>query len=123
LTNTQGKKFKLNPPNGIELPPRGFDPGEDTYQAPAADNKERSVIVDPKSNRLQLLKPFTPWDGKDMKDLKILIKVKGKCTTDHISMAGEWLKYRGHLDNISNNLLLRAVNAENNKVNCVKNQL
>jgi len=81
------------------------------------------VVVDPKSDRLQVLQPFAPWDGKDLVDMPILIKAKGKCTTDHISMAGPWLKYRGHLDNISNNLLIGAINAENSKANCVQNKL
>lgn len=123
LIGADGKEFKFTAPSGDELPPRGFDPGQDTYQAPPADKSAQSVIVDPKSDRLQILEPFKPWNGKDYEELPILIKVKGKCTTDHISMAGPWLKYRGHLDNISNNLLIGAVNIENDKVNNVKNQL
>lgn len=123
LTGSDGKKFRLEPPAGEELPPRGFDPGQDTYQAPAEDGSKVQVNVDPKSDRLQLLQPFARWDGKDLTDLLVLIKVKGKCTTDHISMAGPWLKFRGHLDNISNNMFIGAVNAENNEVNKVKNQL
>jgi aconitate hydratase len=114
---------QLNPPSGDELPGRGFDAGEDTYQAPPADNKAVSVVVDPKSDRLQLLAPFDRWNGKDLVDMEVLIKVKGKCTTDHISMAGPWLKYRGHLDNISNNMLIGAINAANNEANSVKNLL
>nr|CAD7585833.1 unnamed protein product [Timema genevievae] len=110
-------------PFGDELPAQGFDPGEDTYDAPPADGSKVSVVVDPNSQRLQLLKPFDPWDGKDLTDLTILIKVKGKCTTDHISAAGPWLKYRGHLDNISNNMFIGAVNAENGEMNKVKNQV
>eukprot|EP01099_Mayorella_cantabrigiensis_P009076 TRINITY_DN987_c0_g1_i1.p1 TRINITY_DN987_c0_g1~~TRINITY_DN987_c0_g1_i1.p1 ORF type:complete len:617 (-),score=182.40 TRINITY_DN987_c0_g1_i1:674-2524(-) len=113
--------FKFTPPNADELPSRGFDLGEDTYQPPAEGKVE--VLVDPKSQRLQLLKPFNPWNGKDLDDLLILIKAKGKCTTDHISMAGPWLKYRGHLENISNNLLIGATNVENGKANNVRNQL
>lgn len=111
-----GTKFKLDPPEGTFLPPRGFDPGEDTYQPPSLSG---GVDVDPKSDRLQLLQPFDAWDGKDLEDMVILIKVKGKCTTDHISAAGPWLKYRGHLDNISNNMFLTAVNAENGEMNKV----
>jgi aconitate hydratase len=91
---------------GDELPANGFDPGMETYDAPPADGKNVKIDVDPASKRLQLLEPFEKWDGKDLEDLTILIKVKGKCTTDHISMAGPWLKYRGHLDNISNNLFI-----------------
>ena len=104
-----------------ELPPRGYDAGENTYQEPPADRSNVNVAVDPKSNRLQLLEPFEKWDGKDIKEVPILIKVKGKCTTDHISMAGPWLKFRGHLDNISNNFLIGGLNAANDKVNCVEN--
>jgi aconitate hydratase len=93
------------------------------YQAPAADGSSVNVVVDPNSKRLQLLAPFSAWEGTDLKGLKLLIKAKGKCTTDHISMAGPWLKYRGHLDNISNNLLIGAVNFFNEKTDAVKNQL
>ena len=106
---------------GDSLPPKGYDAGENTYQAPPTDRSKIKVAVDPKSDRLQLLAPFKPWSGKDLTDLKVLIKVKGKCTTDHISMAGPWLKYRGHLDNISNNMLIGAVNIANNKANMVYN--
>lgn len=95
---------------GDELPSKGFDPGMDTFDAPPADGSKVKVDVDPKSQRLQLLEPFDKWDGKDLTDLTILIKVKGKCTTDHISAAGPWLKYRGHLDNISNNMFIRFEN-------------
>lgn len=123
LTGSDGKKFKLSSPFGDELPAKGFDPGQDTYQPPVADGSQLSVNVDPKSNRLQLLEPFDKWDGKDLEDLVVLIKVKGKCTTDHISAAGPWLKYRGHLDNISNNMFIGATNAENNEMNKIKNQL
>ena len=123
LTGSDGKKFKLNPPSGDTLPTKGFDAGVDTYQAPPTDGKSVKVDVDPKSNRLQLLEPFKRWDGKDYNDLQVLIKIKGKCTTDHISAAGPWLKYRGHLDNISNNMFIGAINEENNEANNIKNQL
>ncbi|GJE91605.1 aconitate hydratase [Phanerochaete sordida] len=123
LTGTDGKPFKFDEPTGNTLPPRGFDPGENTYQAPPADRASVQVAVDPKSERLQLLKPFAPWDGKTPTDLPILIKVKGKCTTDHISAGGPWLKYRGHLENISQNCLIGAINAENGEANKVKNQI
>jgi len=123
LTGADGKEFKLKPPSGDELPATGFDPGVDTYQKPPADGSGLDVVVDPKSARLQLLAPFTKWDGKDLEDLTVLIKVKGKCTTDHISAAGPWLKFRGHLDNISNNMFLTATNSENDELNSVRNQL
>ena len=121
LTGKNGKKFKLQPPVGDELPPNGYDPGQDTYQKPPEERKSLQVSINPSSQRLQLLKPFKPWDGKDFVNLPILLKVTGKCTTDHISMAGPWLKYRGHLDNISNNLLVGAINAENGQANNVRN--
>jgi aconitate hydratase len=121
LTLSDGKKFKFNPPAGDELPSRGFDAGEDTYQPPAVDASDISVKIGSKSNRLQYLAPFKPWDRKDRIDLPILLKVKGKCTTDHISPGGPWLKYRGHLENISNNFMIGAVNAENGEVNSVLN--
>ncbi|XP_027042476.1 aconitate hydratase, mitochondrial-like [Pocillopora damicornis] len=123
LTGANGESFKLENPYGDELPNKGFDPGEDTYQAPPADSSSVAVDVDPQSNRLQLLTPFDKWDGKDHEDMTILLKVKGKCTTDHISAAGPWLKYRGHLDNISNNMFIGAINSENEKANHVKNLL
>jgi aconitate hydratase len=123
LTNEKGEQVKLDPPSGDELPKKGFDVKDPGYQAPAEDGSKIKVIVDPKSDRLQLLEPFPAWEGTDLKGLKLLIKVKGKCTTDHISMAGPWLKYRGHLDNISNNLLIGAVNYFNDKTDCVKNQI
>ncbi|KAF9953555.1 Aconitate hydratase mitochondrial [Mortierella alpina] len=122
LTGADGKPFKFAAPTGNELPPRGYDPGEETYQAPPKEKGHVQVQVSPTSDRLQLLEPFKKWNGKDMEDLPILIKVKGKCTTDHISMAGPWLKFRGHLDNISNNMLIGALNSENNAVNSVKNR-
>lgn len=106
LTGADGKKFKLDAPFGDELPQKGFDPGMDTYEAPPSDGSKVRVDVDPKSQRLQLLNPFDTWNGKDLTDMTVLIKVKGKCTTDHISAAGPWLKYRGHLDNISNNMFI-----------------
>lgn len=111
LVNEKGEKVKLDPPFGEELPPNGFDEGSTGFIPPAEDGSAIEVKVDPKSDRLQLLQPFEPWDGKDFIDLPVLLKVSGKCTTDHISMAGPWLKYRGHLDNISNNMFLGAINA------------
>lgn len=123
LTNEQGQQVKLDPPTGDELPKKGFDVKDPGYQAPAKDGRGVVVKVSPTSDRLQLLEPFKPWEGKDLKGLRLLIKAKGKCTTDHISMAGKWLKYRGHLDNISNNLLIGATNFFNEKINSVKNGL
>ncbi len=123
LTNEKGEKVKLDAPSGDELPPKGFAVEDAGYQAPAADGSKVSVVVSPTSSRLQLLDPFAAWEGVDLKGLKLLIKAKGKCTTDHISMAGPWLKFRGHLDNISNNMLIGAVNAFNDKTDNVKNQL
>jgi aconitate hydratase len=123
LENEEGLKVKLDPPQGMEMPPRGFMVKDNGYQAPAADGETVEIKVDPGSDRLQLLEPFARWDGKDLKGLRLLIKAKGKCTTDHISMAGYWLKYRGHLDNISDNMLIGAVNAFNGKTNHIKNQL
>ncbi|ADQ15871.1 aconitate hydratase [Leadbetterella byssophila] len=123
ITNEKGEQVKLDPPLGVELPPRGFDVIDAGYQKPARSGKNVKVKVSPKSDRLQLLDPFKPWEGTDLTGLKLLIKAKGKCTTDHISMAGPWLKYRGHLDNISNNLLIGAVNFANDATNKVKNQL
>ncbi|WP_293908128.1 MULTISPECIES: aconitate hydratase [unclassified Sphingobacterium] len=123
LTNNKGEQVKLDPPVGDELPTKGFAVDDPGYQAPAADGSSVVVDVAPTSDRLQLLEPFTPWEGTDLKGLKLLIKAKGKCTTDHISMAGPWLKYRGHLDNISNNMLIGAVNFFNEKTDNVKNQL
>ena len=123
LTNEKGEQVKLDPPTGDELPVKGFAVEDAGYQAPAADGSSVQVMVDPQSARLQLLDPFTAWEGNNLTGLKLLIKVKGKCTTDHISMAGPWLKFRGHLDNISNNLLIGAINIFNEKPNEVKNQL
>lgn len=123
LINEEGKSVKLDEPQGLELPTKGFAVEDAGYQAPAMDGSKVQVIVDPKSDRLQLLAPFPAWEGSDLKGLKLLIKAKGKCTTDHISMAGPWLRFRGHLDNISNNMLIGAVNAFNGETNKVKNQL
>jgi aconitate hydratase len=123
LTNSEGQQVKLEEPKGFEMPPRGFAVEDAGYQAPAKDGSQVKVIVSPTSERLQLLEPFAAWEGSDLTDLRLLIKAKGKCTTDHISMAGPWLRYRGHLDNISNNLLIGAINAFNDQANSVKNQL
>ncbi len=121
LVNEKGEKVKLDAPSGEELPPRGFDEGSAGFVAPAEDGSKVDVKVDPKSDRLQLLTSFTPWDGKDLVDLPVLLKAFGKCTTDHISMAGPWLKYRGHLDNISNNMFIGAINAYTKEAGKVKN--
>lgn len=123
LTNEKGEQVKLPEPAGIELPVKGFAVEDAGYVAPAADGSKVQVVVSPTSDRLQLLDPFAAWDGKDFSGLKLLIKAKGKCTTDHISMAGPWLKFRGHLDNISNNMLIGAINFFNDKTDNVKNQL
>ena len=123
LKNENGEEVLLNEPSGYELPPKGFAVDDPGFQAPAEDGSSVQVAVDPNSSRLQLLAPFPEWEGTDVKSLKLLIKAKGKCTTDHISMAGPWLKYRGHLDNISNNLLIGAINYFNNQTDSVKNQL
>ena len=123
LINQDGEKVKLDPPTGMELPPSGFDVKDNGYLAPVEDGTSVDVVVKEDSERLQLLTPFTPWNGENLMGAKLLIKAHGKCTTDHISMAGPWLRYRGHLDNISNNCLIGAVNAFNQKTNFVKNQL
>ena len=123
LVNENGEKVKLDEPQGIDLPPQGFAVEDNKFQAPVADGSKVEVLVSPTSDRLQLLEPFNAWDGKDFNNMKLLIKAKGKCTTDHISMAGPWLKYRGHLDNISNNMLIGAVNFFNDETNKIKNQL
>jgi aconitate hydratase len=123
LTNDKGEQVKLDPPTGFELPARGFDVEDNGYQAPAEDGSTVQVNVKPDSDRLQLLESFPAWDGQNITGAKLLIKAFGKCTTDHISMAGPWLRYRGHLDNISNNMLIGAVNAFNQETNKVKNQL
>ena len=123
LLNEEGEAIKLDPPHGVELPPKGFDVEDNGYLAPEKDGSGVDVVVNESSERLQLLTPFAPWDGNNLSDLKLLLKAQGKCTTDHISMAGPWLRYRGHLDNISNNCFIGAVNAFNEKTNFVKNQL
>ncbi len=123
LINNKGEAVKLDPPFGDELPVNGYAVEDAGYLAPAADGSGVNVAVSPTSDRLQLLDPFAAWEGTDLKGLNLLIKAKGKCTTDHISMAGPWLKYRGHLDNISNNMLIGAVNFFNEKTDSVKNQL
>jgi aconitate hydratase len=123
LVNRDGEKVKLEEPSGIDFPPQGFAVKDAGYQAPAEDGSSVEISVDPNSDRLQILTPFKEWNGEDYKGLKLLIKAKGKCTTDHISMAGPWLRFRGHLDNISNNMLIGAVNYYNEETNKVKNQV
>ncbi|MFY0483940.1 aconitate hydratase [Flavobacterium sp. PLA-1-15] len=123
LINEDGEEVMLDEPTGNELPPKGFDAEDPGYQAPSKDGSGVQVVVNPTSERLQLLAPFEPWDGKNITNAKLLIKAFGKCTTDHISMAGPWLRFRGHLDNISNNMLIGATNAYNQKTNSIKNQL
>ncbi len=123
LVNLNGEKVILDEPKGIELPPKGFSVEDNGFQAPSEDGSGIEITVNTESERLQLLTPFEAWTGQDYAGLKLLIKAKGKCTTDHISMAGPWLRYRGHLDNISNNLLIGAVNYFNKKTNSVKNQI
>ena len=123
LTNKNGEQVKLDEPTGFELPPKGFDVKEAGFIAPPEDGSDIEIKVNKDSKRLQLLTPFKPWDGKNITGMKLLIKAKGKCTTDHISMAGPWLRFRGHLDNISNNTLTGAINAFNDKPDTVKNQL
>jgi len=123
LINEKGEEVSLEEPQGLEFPIKGFDVKDNGYQAPAEDSESVEIKVDPASKRLQLLTPFAPWDGEDMLGLRLLIKAQGKCTTDHISMAGPWLRFRGHLDNISDNMLIGAVNAFNDKTNSVLNQL
>jgi aconitate hydratase len=113
----------LDEPSGYELPPHGFSVEDPGYQAPAENGAGVAVAVSPESTRLQLLQPFPAWEGTDLTGLRLLIKAKGKCTTDHISMAGPWLKFRGHLDNISNNMLIGAVNYFNGQTDAVKNSL
>ncbi len=123
LTDAGGKKFKLHPPTGLEFPPKGFGVEDPGYIPPAADGNKVEVVVAPDSNRLQLLQAFEPWDGQNLTDARLLIKAEGQCTTDHISMAGPWLRFRGHIDNISDNMLIGAKNAFNGLTNLVKNQL
>src|SRR5664280_1298209 len=121
LVNDKGESVKLDPPTGEELPPKGFASIGSGFIPPSENNSKDEIKVNPKSERLQLLQPFTPWDGKDFIDFPVLLKAKGKCTTDHISMAGPWLRFRGHLDNISNNMFIGAVNAFTDEVGKVKN--
>lgn len=123
LINDEGQEVRFTPPTGDELPTKGFDVEDPGFQAPAENGSSVEVVVQPDSNRLQLLAPFQPWDGNNIMGAKLLIKAFGKCTTDHISMAGPWLRYRGHLDNIANNTLIGATNAFNQQTNSVKNQL
>ena len=123
LINDNGEEVRLTAPFGDELPKKGFAVEDAGFQAPAADGSGVQILVSETSDRLQLLAPFQPWDGKNITGAKLLIKAFGKCTTDHISMAGPWLRFRGHLDNISNNMLIGAVNAFTDKTNSVKNQL
>ena len=123
LTNEQGEQVRLDAPVGDTLPEKGFTVDDNGYVAPAADGKDIEVSIAPDSARLQRLAPFAPWDGKDLEQMPLLIKTQGKCTTDHISMAGPWLRFRGHLENISDNMLMGAVNAFNGKTNCVWNRL
>ncbi|RPD51776.1 aconitate hydratase [Paracnuella aquatica] len=123
LVNEQGQEVMLDEPTGYELPPNGFSVEDAGYEAPADNGSDVQVVVSPESQRLQLLTPFPAWEGTDLQGLRLLIKAKGKCTTDHISMAGPWLKYRGHLDNISNNMLIGAVNYFNGQTDSVKNGL
>ena len=122
LTNNRGEQVRLDPPQGDELPRQGFDVKENGYIAPDPSNRGE-VVIDPQSKRLQRLEPFARWDGNDFTDLRLLIQAAGKCTTDHISMAGPWLRFRGHLENISDNLLMGAVNRFNGKTNSVLNPL
>jgi aconitate hydratase len=123
LMNSEGQEVMLDAPSGDELPSKGFAVDDPGFQAPVADGSGVKVAVSLTSDRLQLLEPFSAWEGTDLHNLQLLIKVKGKCTTDHISMAGKWLVYRGHLDNISNNMLIGAVNFFNEKTDNVKNQM
>ncbi|RUS27734.1 aconitase, partial [Jimgerdemannia flammicorona] len=124
LLDPQNRPFRFQPPHGDDLPSSGFAPGHATYQPPPpvpTPDPSVSIVVDPASTRLQVLKPFRPWGGREFKGVRVLVKVKGKCTTDHISAAGPWLKYKGHLDNIAENTLIGAMNADNGKVNVVRN--
>jgi aconitate hydratase len=123
LLNEKGEQVKLDPPTGDELPTKGFDAEDPGYQAPAEDGSGVEINVATDSERLQLLAPFSDWDGNNITGARVLIKAKGKCTTDHISMAGQWLRFRGHLDNIANNTLIGATNFFNGAQNSVKNQL
>ena len=123
LMNERGEAVKLDEPMGLQMPPKGFAVEDAGYQAPAKDSRDIEILVNPESKRLQLLEPFAPWNGENLMNLRLLIKAKGKCTTDHISMAGPWLRFRGHLDNISDNMLTGAINYFNDSSDKVKNQL
>ena len=123
LKDKDGKPFQFQPPSGNDLPGQGFETGRDTYEPPSptpTPDSSVNVVVSPTSNRLQVLEPFGPWDGKEFKNVRVLVKVQGKCTTDHISAAGPWLKYKGHLENIAENTLIGAMNADNGQVNVVR---
>jgi aconitase A len=122
LKDQNGNDFQFQPPQGDDLPGQGFDAGRATYEPPSptpTPDQSVEIKVDPASNRLQVLDPFEPWNGEEIKNLRVLVKVQGKCTTDHISAAGPWLKYKGHLQNIAENTLIGALNADNGKVNVV----
>ena len=123
LTTPNGQVVKLQPPSGAELPKQGFDVGDSGYVPPAEEGSKISILIRPDSRRLQLLQPFAPWEGEDLKDLYLLAKVEGKCTTDHISPAGKWLQFRGHLDKISDNMFSGASNAFHEQIGKGKNQL
>ena len=123
LENSEGEQVMLDPPQGDRLPQNGFEVKDLGYQAPSSDGSSVEVTINPDSKRIQFLTPFDPWDGENITGIKLLIKAKGKCTTDHISMAGPWLQFRGHLDKISDNMLTGAVNYFNDKTNLVKNQV
>jgi aconitate hydratase len=124
LRTDDGKEFRFSPPSGESLPSNGYEDADEVYTPPpVGDRSGLSVTIDPDSERLQKLQPFAPWSGENFADCRVLIKVKGKCTTDHITPAGPWFRFRGHLENISNNTLIGAVNAENDKVNCIVNRL
>ena len=121
LKTADGREVKLKEPEGTDFPPKGFEVKDNGYVAPTG--KDAEVVINPGSNRLQVLKPFAAWDGKELIEMPLLLKAEGKCTTDHISMAGPWLRFRGHLENISDNMLMGAVNAFNGKTNSILNQL
>ena len=123
LTNADDEEVKLEEPMGIEMPPAGYAVEDNGYHSPAEDGSDVNVVVAEGSERLQLLEPFQAWDGGNIEGMRLIIKAKGKCTTDHISMAGPWLRFRGHLDNISNNTLTGAINYFNESAGMVKNQL
>lgn len=123
LVDKNGKEFRFQPPSGDDLPTEGFETGRATYEPPSptpTPDPSVEVVVSPTSNRLQVLQPFPAWNGEEFKNVRVLVKVQGKCTTDHISAAGPWLKYKGHLENIAENTLIGALNADNGKVNVVR---